>query len=60
MLYPITIPRPSSPENVVGFIDTQGHVVVQPSYAVGSFFFEGKSSVVDSTGKSGFINYTAN
>jgi hypothetical protein len=58
MLYPISIPRANSAEDLIGFIDAQGHVVVQPSYAGGSYFFEGKASVVDLNGKSGFIDYS--
>src|SRR5258708_3032558 len=60
MLYPITIPRPNSLEDLVGFIDENGRVTVAPSYAGGSYFFEGKASVVDGNGKSGFIDYLGN
>lgn len=56
MLYPISVPKPSNAEDLIGFITAEGHVVVRPSYAGGSYFFEGKASVVDDNGKSGFIN----
>ena len=56
MLYPISVPKPNSVEDLIGFINEEGRVVVQPSYAGGSYFFEGKASVLDENGKSGFID----
>jgi hypothetical protein len=58
MLYPIPVLKANGAESLVGFIDTNGCVVVQPSYALGSFFFEGKACVVDTDGKSGFLDCT--
>src|ERR1700722_19306492 len=60
MLYPISIPKPNSPDDLVGFIDGRGHTVVRPRYTAGSYFFEGKASVVDESGKSGFIDAVGN
>ena len=60
MLYPISVPKPNSAEDLVGFISAEGQVVVRPSYAGGSYFFEGKASVVDGSGKSGFIDDLGN
>lgn len=60
MLYPISTPKPNSADDLIGFIDSYGRVIVQPLYAAGSFFFEGKASVVDWNGKSGFIDNTGN
>lgn len=58
MLYPISQPKPNSAEDLIGFIDTEGRVVVRPSYTRGSYFFEGKACVVDLNGKSGFISHS--
>src|SRR5438105_11142260 len=60
MLYPISVTMANSVEGVVGLIDSRGRIVVQPSYKLGSFFFEGKASVIDTDGKSGFIDGTGN
>ena len=60
MLYPISVPKASGAESLVGFIDADGSVVVEPSYALGSSFFEGKACVVDIDGKSGFLDGTGN
>jgi hypothetical protein len=60
MLYPISVPKASGAESLVGFIDASGSVVVEPFYALGSFFFEGKACVVDIDGKSGFLDGTGN
>lgn len=56
MLYPISEPIPDSVENLSGYIDSRGNVVVQPSYLACSHFFEGKASVIDKTKKAGFID----
>src|SRR5579871_6726222 len=56
MLYPISIPKPNIAESLIGFIDREGRVIVRPRYAGGSYFFEGKASVVEGNGESGFIN----
>jgi WG containing repeat len=60
MLYPFPTLKANGAESLVGFIDTHGQVVVQPSYVAGSLFFEGKASVVDTNGKSGFLDCTGN
>src|SRR5216684_7888395 len=56
MLYPISVPKPGTAEDLVGFIDRQGHTIIQPVYLGGSHFHEGKASVVDTSGKSGFTD----
>jgi hypothetical protein len=58
MIYPFPALKANRAESLVGFIDTHGHVVVQPSYVAGSFCFEGTASVVDTDGKSGFLDCT--
>jgi hypothetical protein len=42
MLYPISVPKASGAESLVGFIDADGSVVVEPSYALGSSFLKVK------------------
>jgi hypothetical protein len=56
MLYPITEPMPDSIEDVFGYINDQGSIIVSASYAACTYFFEGKASVIDETRKSGFID----
>lgn len=56
MLYPISTPKANSAEDLIGFINAEGNVVVRPTYAAGAYFFEGKAAVVDHNGKAGFIN----
>jgi len=60
MLYPISEIAPEDTENLVGFINSDGYVVVSPRYSGGSFYFEGKASVLDAVGKSGFIDSLGN
>ena len=60
MLYPISVPKPNSTEDLVGFINAEGSMVVPPSYVAASYAFEGKSSVVCEGGKSGFIDQVGN
>jgi len=60
MLYPISVPKPNHAEDVIGFINVEGRVIVRPKYMGGSYFFEGKASVVDEDGKSGFIDCDGN
>jgi hypothetical protein len=55
MLYPISEPIPDSVDDLCGYIDQYGNVVIQPSYFACSHFFEGKASVIDRTRHSGFI-----
>jgi hypothetical protein len=59
MLYPISEPIPDSVENLYGYIDSRGNVVIQPSYLACSHFFEGKAAVIDETEKTGFIDAKA-
>lgn len=56
MLYPISIPKPDSPEDLIGYIDSLGQVVVPAIYKFGAYFFEGVAGVVRADGKSGFID----
>jgi hypothetical protein len=56
MLYPISEPIPNSVENLCGYINSRGNVVIEPSYLACSHFFEGKASVIDETKKTGFID----
>jgi hypothetical protein len=60
MLYPISVPKSSGGECLAGFIDVHGQVIVRPSYKHASFFFEGKASVVDENGNSGFLDDSGN
>ena len=43
-------------EDRIGFINPEGRLVVRPTYAGGSYFFEGRASVVDENRKSGFVD----
>jgi hypothetical protein len=56
MLYPISVPKPDSAEDLIGYVDGFGRVVVKPSYAAGSYFAEGLASVCREDGSSGFID----
>ena len=56
MLYPISVPLPNSTDDLFGYINSHGRVIILPSYAGCSHFFEGVASVVDKEGKSGFID----
>lgn len=56
MLYPISTPKPNSAEDFIGFIDTEGRIVVPPSFEAGAYFSEGKAAVVCADSKSGFID----
>ena len=56
MPYPISRPLQDEAPALIGYIDDWGIVLVSPSYAAGSYFFEGKASVLDEVGNSGFID----
>jgi hypothetical protein len=56
MLYPISEPIPDSVENLFGYIDARGTVVIPPSYLASAHFSEGKAAVMDETEKVGFID----
>ena len=56
MLYPISVPKANSAEDLIGYIDYSGQVVVDPTYAAGAFFSEGFASVCREDGSSGFID----
>ncbi len=56
MLYPISKFVRDSVDLIVGYIDASGTVKVEPRFAGGGHFFEGKASVVDYNGKSGFLD----
>ena len=60
MLYPISEPIPDSVDDLFGYINSSGDVLIPVSYAGCSHFFEGKAAVVDRMGKSGFIDYQGN
>ncbi len=45
MLYPISVTKPDSADDLIGYIDGSGRVAVSPSYAAGSHFSEGFASV---------------
>jgi hypothetical protein len=45
-----------SVEDRFGYIDERGDVFVPLSYSACSHFFEGKASVVDEAGRTGFID----
>src|SRR6266404_1757930 len=55
MLYPISIPNPASADDLIGYIDPCGEVVVAPIYEAGAFFSEGKAAIMPSGGKTGFL-----
>src|ERR1700675_1699402 len=56
MLYPISELIPDSVENLFGYIDARGTVVIPPSYLASAHFSEGKAAVMDETEKVGFID----
>ena len=56
MLYPISVPKPDSAEDWIGYIDRSGKVVVKPSYEAGAYFSEGFAAVCRDDGLSGFID----
>lgn len=56
MLYPISKPIPDSVDDMVGYIDNRGDVIIPPSYSACSHFFEGVAAVRNSDGKTGFID----
>ena len=56
MLYPISVPKPDSADDLVGYIDRAGQIVVSPIYAAGSYFSEGYASICREDGLSGFID----
>jgi hypothetical protein len=58
MLYPISKFVRHSPDLVVGYVDANGTVKVEPRFAAGDHFCEGKTSVVHADGRSGFLNLT--
>jgi hypothetical protein len=56
MLYPISIPKPDSAEDPIGYIDPSGRVAVKPTLRSGAYFSEGFASVCRYDGLSGFID----
>lgn len=52
MLYPISAPKPDSPENLIGYIDRSGRIIVNPVYDAGSWFSEGLASICREDGVS--------
>ena len=58
MLYPISKFVRDSVDLIVGYIDASGTVKVEPRFAGGGHFCEGKASVVHVDGRSGFLNLT--
>ncbi len=58
MLYPISQFVRDSTDLVVGYVDANGTVKVEPRFAGGDHFCEGKASVVHVDGRSGFLNLT--
>jgi hypothetical protein len=56
MLYPISVPKQDSADDLAGYIDEKGNVVVEPQYAAAGYFFEGLGSVCREDGLSGFID----
>jgi WG containing repeat len=60
MLYPISIPLPNSADDLFGYINSHGEVIIPPSYSGCAHFFEGVAAVVDKEGKSGFIDSFGN
>jgi len=58
MLYPISVPVPNSEDNLFGYINSRGIVVIPPSYAGCSHFSEGKAAVINRDGRSEFIDFS--
>jgi hypothetical protein len=56
MLYPISKPIPNTAEDLIGYIDYSGQLVVPAVYQAGAFFSEGLAAVRLADGKTGFIN----
>jgi WG containing repeat len=56
VLYPISVPIPQSEQNIFGYVDGRGQVVVDPIYAGAGCFSEGKASVLDQQGKAGYLD----
>lgn len=38
MPYPISVPKPDSPEDLIGYIDRSGRIIVNPVYDAGAWF----------------------
>jgi hypothetical protein len=56
MLYPISKFVQDSADLIVGFINSDGAVKVVPRFAGAGHFCEGKASVVEQNGRSGFLD----
>jgi hypothetical protein len=56
MLYPISVPIAQSDQNLFGYINREGQVVVDPVFAGGAASSEGKASVLDRHRNAGFID----
>ncbi|MCB1020574.1 MAG: WG repeat-containing protein [Acidobacteria bacterium] len=56
MLYPISVPNEDSAEDLYGYIDSSGCVIVQPSYSYAGHFFEGVAVVAGTDGLCGLID----
>jgi hypothetical protein len=56
MLYPISKPIPKTAEDLIGYIDYYGQLVVPEIYIGGSFFFDGLAAVMGDDYKTGFID----
>jgi hypothetical protein len=56
MLYPISKPTIDPEDDLVGYIDHTGRLIVPPVYKGGAFFFEGLASVMRDDYKTGFID----
>ncbi len=59
MIYPVPMSQ-NADRGLVGFIDEDGRIVVQPTYLRASVSSEGKVAVVDAYGKTGFVDNAGN
>ena len=56
MLYPISVLIAQREQNLFGYINGQGQVIVDPVFAGAAAFSQGKASVLDQHGNAGFID----
>jgi hypothetical protein len=56
MLYPIAKPKPESSEDLIGYINSSGHIVVTLQYKMGRHYSEGVAAVMRADGQWVFID----
>jgi hypothetical protein len=60
MLYPVSKPVLPGRGQAFGYINDKGDIAIPLSYSGAEHFFEGKAAVLDSAGRSGFIDRHGN